>query len=457
MEYRDFLHSKTQLYGRFGFEPEFIPSQAHDFQRHLIEWACNRGRAAIFADCGLGKSLMQLAWAENVVRKSDKPVLILTPLAVANQTVSEGEKFGIACERISDGNISKANAQIIVTNYERLHHFDASQFAGCVCDESSILKNVNGKHKAEILRFMSKQKYRLLCTATASPNDFIELGNSSEALGELGYFDMLSKYFKNEQGTIQAVRSWSGDGKWHFRGHAEHDFWRWVCSWARAVRKPSDIGFSDSGFNLPPLKMEERIVVAENHNPEYLFAIPAYSMEEQRDEWKRTIEQRSEQAAEFLSQADTPSVAWVHLNEEANALKRLMPDAIEIRGSDKDEKKEEILTAFQRGEIPQLITKPRIAGFGLNWQHVAYHTYFPSHSFEQFYQAIRRSWRYGQTRAVRACIVSSEANSGVLSNMKRKMENADKLFAKLVELMNDELQHERVNRFTEKMEIPSWL
>ncbi len=456
-DYYKFLADKSQLYGRFGFEPHFIPEMAKDFQKHLIEWSLLRGRAAIFADCGLGKSLMQLAWAENVVRETNKPVLILTPLAVAKQTVREGEKFGIECERISDGNISSAKAKVIVTNYERLHHFDDTQFAGCVCDESSILKNVNGKHKAQIIEFMRKQKYRLLCTATASPNDFIELGNSSEALGDLGYTDMLSKYFKNDQNTISGVRTWKGGDKWRFRGHAERDFWRWVCSWARACRKPSDLGFPDDGYDLPQLRLSETIVQSDFVAEDYLFAMPAYTIQEQFGEQRRSIKQRCESAADFLSNATTPAVAWCHLNEESQMLREILPGGIEVKGGDKDEKKEEILDAFQRGEIQTLVTKPKIAGFGLNWQHCAWHTFFPSHSFEQFYQAIRRSWRFGQQNDVNCGIICSEGNAGVLANLKRKSVNADKMFERLVALMNDELAFERVNKFTKEMEAPKWL
>jgi hypothetical protein len=455
--YAEFLDSKAQLYGKFGFAPTFMPDKAMDFQQHLIEWSLHKGRAAIFADCGLGKSLMQLAWAENVVRETNKPVLILTPLAVANQTVREGEKFGMEVERVSDGNISGSKAKIIVTNYERLHHFDDTQFAGCVCDESSILKNVKGKHKAQIIHFMRKQKYRLLCTATAAPNDYMELGNSSECLGDLGYMDMLSKYFKNEQGSLHAVRAWKEGGKWRFRGHAEHDFWRWVCSWARAMRKPSDLGFSDDGYQLPELIMSETIVTAMYHNPDYLFALPAYNMEEERDEQRRSINERCAAAAEFLGNATTPSVSWCHLNEESAMLRKLIPGSVELKGGDSDERKEEVLDAFQRGQIANLVTKPKIAGFGLNWQHCAWHSFFPSHSFEQFYQAIRRSWRFGQLNDVNVGIISSDGNAGVLANMKRKAINADKLFEQLVLLMNNELAFERTNKFTTKQEIPSWL
>lgn len=455
-DYQSFLSNKAQLYGKFGFAPHYMPPMAKDFQAHLIEWALVKGRAAVFADCGLGKTLIQLACAENVVRETNKPVLILTPLAVANQTVREGEKFGIECERVSDGNIA-GKAKIVVTNYERLHYFDHTQFSGCICDESSILKNVNGKHKAQIIEFMRRMKYRFLFTATAAPNDYMELGNSSECLGDLGYMDMLAKYFKNEQNNLHAVRNWGEGGKWRFRGHAERDFWRWVCSWARAMRKPSDLGFSDDGYHLPQLVMTEHVVRAMQHNPDYLFELPSRDLKEQRDEQRRSVKERCTAAAEFLSDATTPAVAWCHLNEESTLLKNTIPGAVELKGGDKDERKEEVLEAFQNGEITNLVTKPKIAGFGLNWQHCAWHSFFPSHSFEQFYQSVRRSWRFGQENDVHVGIISSDGNAGVLANMKRKAANADKLFEQLVQLMNDELAFERINKFTKEVEAPKWL
>jgi hypothetical protein len=454
--YQQFLEGKQQLQGNFGFAPIVMPDGLKDFQKHLVEWSLVKGRSAVFADCGLGKTFIQLAWAENVKRKTNKPVLILTPLAVSAQTVREAEKFGIDAVRVSDGKIP-AGANIIVTNYERLHYFDAHQFAGCVCDESSILKNFDGMLKAQITEFMRRMPYRLLCTATAAPNDYIELGTSSEALGDLGYMDMLSKFFKNDQNSNHPNRNQSIDGKWRFRGHAERDFWRWVCSWARAVRKPSDIGFSDDGYDLPSLIMTEHVVKAERPSEDFLFDMAAITMEEQNKERRRTVKERCEKAAEVLQGATTPAVAWAHLNDESDLLEKIIPGAIQVSGKDKDERKEEIFDAFQRGEIPVIVTKSTIAGFGMNWQHCAWHTFFPSHSFEQFYQSIRRSLRFGQVNDVQAHIITSEGVANVLSNLKRKQAATEVMFDRLVSSMNNELHLDKKNYRTNKEELPSWL
>src|ERR1035437_2759995 len=268
IDYKTFLDRKAQVGGDHGFDPIWLPNFLFDFQKSLVEWAVMKGRDAIFADCGLGKTPMQLVWADNVVRHENKPVLILTPLAVSAQTIQESEKFSIESARSSNGKM-KAGARIIVTNYERLHYFDPQEFAGCVCDESSILKSFDGTRRKEITEFMRKLPYRLLCTATAAPNDYIELGTSSEALGELGYTDMLMRFFKNDQNTVKPMRyrhkgadfkQLDERAKWRFKGHAEVPFWRWVCSWARACRRPSDLGYDDARFVLPPLVEQEHFV-----------------------------------------------------------------------------------------------------------------------------------------------------------------------------------------------------
>ena len=268
-DYTDFLHIKTQLGSLDGFEPVWMPDFLFDFQRELVAWACRKGKGAVFADCGLGKTPMQLVWAENVVRYTNRPVLILTPLAVSHQTITEAAKFGIEAHRCDTG---KVYPGINVVNYERLHYFNPDDFSGCVCDESSILKSFDGTRRLEITEFMRKLPYRLLCTATAAPNDYIELGTSSEALGQLGHTDMLTRFFKNDQNTIkprvyrhhsQNFSKLDDAAKWRFKGHAEQAFWRWVCSWARAIRKPSDLGFDDRNFILPPLVEQDHLVEAE--------------------------------------------------------------------------------------------------------------------------------------------------------------------------------------------------
>jgi hypothetical protein len=451
--YGAFIAHKTGLDGQFGFHPTFIPSQAFDFQRALIEWAVRKGRAAIFADCGMGKTLMELAFAENVVRRENKPVLLLTPLAVAGQIVREAQKFGIHAERSTHGRFS--GNHVVVTNYERLHYFNPEDFAGTVCDESSILKNFDGVTKEAVTQFMSRQKYRLLATATAAPNDFIELGTSSEALGYLGYMDMLGKFFKKSEATISR-KDENRSGVYRLRGHAEQDFWRWVCSWARAIRKPSDMGFDDRSMQLPPLNTREHVVQAQSVADGMLFDMPAVSLEEQRAERKRTLKERCEMAAKC---ADTKEavVLWCHLNAEGDLLNRMVEDAEQVSGDDTDDRKEELFEAFQSGQIRALVTKPSIAGFGLNWHHCHHQTFFPSHSFEQWYQAIRRSWRFGQKQAVNIDVVCSEGERGVLANLQRKAANAEKMFERLVSLMNDELKLQKHNHNTKQTQVPSWL
>jgi hypothetical protein len=278
MSYDQFLDLKRHFGGNSGFDPVFEPSFLFPFQRELVGWATRKGRSAIFADCGLGKTAMQLVWAQNVVEKTNKPVLILTPLAVAKQTVREAEKFGLDCVQSRDGN---AVSKVTVTNYQQLQKFNPTDFAGCVCDESSILKNFDGAIRAQITDFMRKMPYRLLCTATAAPNDYIELGTSSEAIGDLGFMDMLNRFFKKAEATVSRSDEYRS-GVYRFRGHAKRDFWRWVCSWARAVRKPSDLGFSDEGYVLPQLVTTEHVVSSRAKNPEYLFDMPAVGLSEQR-------------------------------------------------------------------------------------------------------------------------------------------------------------------------------
>jgi len=453
-EYEDFLERKAQLGGLHGFEPTTLPEYLFPFQQELVRWAVTKGRGAMFADTGLGKTPMQLVWARNVVEHTGRSVLILTPLAVASQTVREGEKFGIEVKRSHDGKLS--GAAIYVANYARLHYFSPDAFSGMVCDESSILKNFDGSTKDSVTRFMRKLPYRLLATATASPNDFIELGTSSEALGYLGHMDMLNRFFVNNKNNSSMRGHYGKRVEWRFKGHAERVFWRWVVSWARAVRKPSDLGFDDDGFMLPELIEREHVVRASRPRNGELFDIPAYTLQEQREERRLTLTERCEMAAKLLDHK-SPGVAWSHLNDEADLLERLVPGAKQVSGSQSDDEKEEILRAFAEGELRVLVTKPKMAGFGLNWQHCNHMTFFPSHSFEQYYQGVRRCWRFGQKLPVTVDVVTSGGEQRVMANLQRKAEQADKLFAELVRLMQDELHIERKNIFTKPMEVAGWL
>lgn len=452
-DYSAFLERKTHLGDQSGFKPLYMPDFLFPFQRSLVEWSVMKGRAAIFADCGLGKTPMQLVWAQNVVEKTCKPVLVLTPLAVGRQTVREAEKFGIEAKQSRDGKVA---GHITVTNYQQLHKFDWQQFGGVVCDESSILKNFDGAIKAQVTEFMRKLPFRLLCTATAAPNDYIELGTSSEALGDLGFMDMLNRFFKKAEATTSRSDEFRA-GVYRFRGHSERDFWRWICSWARAVRKPSDIGFPDDGYKLPELKTVEHIIKARTPNADFLFDMPAIGLQEQRAERRRTVTERCEQAAQLIAQTGKPAVAWCHLNDEGHMLEKMIPGAVEVDGADADEFKEETFQAFADGQIRVLVSKPVIAGFGLNWQHCDHQTFFPSHSFEQFYQAIRRSWRFGQKNTVRIDVIASEGEAGVLANMNRKAQQSEAMFARLIELIKNELRIERTNNHNKKQENPSWL
>jgi len=454
--YAKFLAAKTQIDADAGFEPTWVPDFLFDFQRSLVEWACRKGRAAIFADCGLGKTAMELVWAENIVRRTNGRVLILTPLAVARQFVSEGEKFGIGVTQSRNGIV--AGPGIYVTNYERLHLFDANQFVAVVCDESGILKNFDGRYKAAVTDFMLKITYRLLATATAAPNDYTELGNSAESLGELGFRDMLTKFFHKENSKDH--RGW-GRVKYRMRGHAKEGFWRWVCSWARAVRKPSDLGFDDDRFILPELIVEEHEVATATVMAGRLFDIPAETLAEQRGEQRRSLNERCEKVAELvarpLGHPGEPAVCWCHLNDEGDLLESLIEDCEQVSGADSDDAKEEKLVAFSTGQVRVLVTKPKIAGFGLNWQHCGHQTYFPSHSFEQWYQCVHRSLRFGRTEPVKVDIVTTEGGYAMKANLERKRAAADAMFAELVAMMSDSLRIGRSAYGTTQLEVPSWL
>lgn len=448
--YEDIMLRRVTWHDGCGFEPVTNHDFLFGFQRSLVEYACRKGRAAIFADCGLGKTAMQLAWCDNVVRKTNRPVLLLTPLAVAQQTKEEAEKFGIEANVCRDG---KHSGGIVITNYERLHLFDPSDFAGVDCDESSAIKNFDGKRKRQVTDFMGGMDYRLLCTATAAPNDYHELGTSSEALGYLGFRDMVTTFFA--QVTEHDHLGW-GRTKYRLRGHAEQPFWRWVASWARACRKPSDLGFDDAGYDLPPLIENEHIV--ENSTPRdgFLFSVPARGLREEREERRLNLGKRCELMAE-LSAGNGPCVNWCQLNDEGDELERSIPGAVQVKGSMKDDEKEEALQAFSRGEIQTLVTKPKIGCWGLNWQHCNKVNTFPSHSFEQYYQAVRRCWRFGQTRPVTVNVIATEGEAGIVANLREKQQRTEAMFTNLVACMNREIAMDARHDFADKEKLPSWL
>ena len=454
MDYTDFLESKRQRGSDSGFQPLWIPDYLFDFQKALVEWAIRKGRCALFEDCGLGKTIQQLVWSENVSRKTNKPVLTLAPLAVSAQTVHEAQKFNIECYRSMDGTIKGKN---IITNYEKLHFFKPDDFSGIICDESSILKSFDGSRKKEITEFMRKVPYRLLATATAAPNDYIELGTSSEALGYLGFMDVLNKFFKNDNNNSGLRRLFGEAPKWRFKGHAEIPFWRWVTSWARACRKPSDIGFNDSSFILHPLYENESLVEAETLPDGYFLPIHAARLPEQREEKKRTIKERCERVLEIVSAKREQSIIWCQLNDEGDFLEEIIPDSIQISGKDSDDKKEKVFLDFADGNIRRLITKPKIGAWGMNWQNCSHLTYFPSHSYEQYYQLVRRCWRFGQKNNVTVDIILTEGERKIMRNLQRKNEAASKMFSNLVAEMNNAISMQKINEYTNKEVIPSWL
>ena len=472
MNYDEFIHQKSQLGGEHGFEPAFMPDFLFPFQKSLIEWATRKGRAAIFADCGLGKTPMQLVWAQNVVQKTNKPVLILTPLAVGGQTVKEAAKFGIEAKQSRDGTIA---SKITVTNYEKLHLFKPEDFIGMACDESSIIKHATGATQKAVTRFMLKLPYRSLWTATAAPNDFTELGTSSEALGSLNHSEMLSRFFKqmdqkttdqyekkigklekqaNHFGKISFRVSQAING-WRLKGHAHDHFWRWVCSWARACRKPSDVGFSDAGYLLPDLNEREHVVKPTTPPDGMLFTMPAFGLQEERDERRRTLKERCELVASLVNH-DRPAVVWCHMNSEGDTLEKMIPNSIQVSGKLDDDEKESAYEKFLSQENRVLILKPKIGAWGLNWQFCNHVVTFASHSYEQYYQSIRRCWRFGQKNPVTVDIIASEGEQRVRDNMSRKAAQADKMFAELVAQMNHAIKIERQTKTTTTT-IPNWL
>lgn len=435
-DYLSFLESKKHNSIDYGINPNFIPDAMFDYQKHVSEYAIKKGRCAVFLDTGLGKTLIQLTIATNYLKHTNKPVLIITPLAVAFQFIKEAEKFNIDdIEYSKDG---KYKSKIVVCNYERLEHFDSNDFDCVLLDESSILKNFDGAIKGHITSFLKKVKYRYLFTATPSPNDYIELGTSSEALGYLGYMDMLTKFFKNNNNSIDPKHAGS---EWYLKSHAENDFWRWVASWSISCKKPSDFGFPDTNHILPELHEIQTII--RNINPlaingqASLFAMPAMGFAEIKAEVRSTINQRCEMAVEKAKKHNI-SVYWVNLNDESSLINELDKDSIEIKGSMNIDKKEEILLSFSNGNIKKLITKTSITAFGLNWQHCNHTTYFPTYSYEQYYQAIRRFWRFGQKKDVFVDLILSDGQIKIMESLLIKKDKAIKMFDKLINNTNSD-------------------
>lgn len=423
--YAEFIERKTRRDPETGFEPGDLSPMLYPFQRDLTEWALRRGRAAIFADCGLGKTPMQLEWAHRVCEDTGGGVLILAPLAVAAQTVREGAKFGIPVTHARE--LDDVRPGITITNYERLDRFMGEDWAGVVLDESSILKAFDGKTREALIQWAQPYPFRLCCTATPSPNDYMELGGHAAFLGVLSHKQMLAEFFVND--GIDA-------GSWRLKGHARGQFWRWIATWARALRAPSDLGYDDDLFELPPIEVETISVDADSVSEDRLFSVPVATMAERRQARRESIPHRVEIAAEIVNGSGESWVVWCDLNAESETLTRAIPDAVEVRGSDHPDVKEERLVSFSEGKARVIVTKPSIAGWGLNWQHCSNVLFVGvSDSYEQYYQAIRRCWRFGQTHSVRVVIVASNREQVVLENVRRKERQAMEMFEEIVEAM----------------------
>jgi len=454
MNYQEFLKAKQHSTGNFGFKANYIPDIAFDFQAHIIEKAVQKGRIAIFADTGLGKTLMQISIAKNIINHTNKKVLILTPLAVAFQFIIEAEKLGI--DDIEYSKTGKHTKKIVVCNYERLHYFDSKDFECVILDESSILKNFDGKIKGAITAFIKKVPYRFLSTATPSPNDYIELGTSSEALGYMGYMDMLTKFFRSNQNSIDSNNRNIGS-KYYLKPHAENDFFAWVNQWSIMVKMPSDLGYSNDRYKLPKLTTNTHEV--ENNSlidayGQYQLVVPlARTMTEVRHEQKMTEEKRCIKAVQLAN--GKTSVYWCNTNNESTILKSLDNNAVEIIGSMSIDKKEEILIAFSKGEIERIITKAKMTSFGLNWQHCNHTVFFPTWSYEQYYQAIRRFWRFGQKNEVVVDLVISDGMKRVLDAIKEKTQKAQDLYNQLTQNVNS-IYKEHSKQFNQTIKKPQW-
>lgn len=454
MNYGEIIERKSASAPAVGFDATDIGEHLFPHQRDLVRWALRRGRAAIFADTGLGKGLMLLEWARQVSRRGR--VIILAPLAVGPQLAAEAQRFGVtaAYRRVDEGDL------ITITNYEMLHKFDASQFVGVVLDESSILKSYDGKTKQRIMDAFSRTPYRLACTATPAPNDFTEIGNHSEFLGLKSRTEMLAEYFVHDGGSTQ---------DWRIKGHALTPFWRWIATWGAVVKMPSDLGYDDGGFSLPALTMREHVVHSEHDHRATgtLFAMDARTLQEQRAVRRATIGARVARAVELVRESRDQFVIWCELNDEQDAVaKTLGESGVSIAGSTSDDEKIERHERWLSGEVRVLVTKPAMFGFGLNWQHCHRQIFIgASHSYERTYQAVRRCWRFGQKREVTIDLVRSDLEAAIVQNYRRKEADAAKMSAEMTAHVGEAVRAEvrglsrEFNSYkpAANAEMPSWM
>lgn len=455
-DYAAFLRAKQWRQPESGFDPMPIASPLFDFQSDLVRWAVRRGRGAVFADTGLGKTRVQIEWGRQVAAYTERPVLILAPLAVAAQTVNEARVCGVPAVESKDGRFPE-DAVLVVTNYERLHKFETWRFRGIVLDESSILKSYDGKTRSELIKTFSGTPYRLACTATPAPNDHSELGNHAEFLGICSRVEMLSEFFVHDGGDTSS---------WRLKGHAQTPFWKWLSSWAATLRRPSDLGYDDGAFLLPPLTIRQHVVESGPDDAGLLFALNALTLQEQRQARRASLSDRVTLAAKLANESTDPWVVWCDLNAESAALASSIRGAVEVRGDMDIEEKEAKLADFAAGRARVIVTKPSIAGYGLNWQHAANMAFVGvTHSFEAFYQAVRRCWRFGQKRPVECHVITSEAEGEVVANLRRKEALAAQMHEAMAEhvraFVMDEVRGHKSSRTAyqprQTMRIPEWL
>ncbi|HEY7117514.1 MAG TPA: DEAD/DEAH box helicase [Tepidisphaeraceae bacterium] len=454
MSYDAFRATKGRSVDAVGIEvaPDAIHPSLHGFQRDLVRWALRKGRAAIFSTTGTGKTRMQLEWA----RLSGERVLIVAPLAVAQQTVREAGALGI---ELTYARSQADAADLTITNYEMVHHFDAAQFGAVVLDESSILKAMDGKLRTALIRQFAATPYRLCCTATPAPNDLDELGNHAEFLGILTLAEMRATFFVNDQGTKERIG-------WRLKGHAREPFYRWLASWGMTLTRPSDLGYPNDGYDLPPLTIVPMILATDYRPPGQLFATSLHGITDRAAVRKQTIAERVTATAALVAQEpDEPWLLWPGLNEEADRLTAAIPGAVNVQGSMTPEAKADALLAFADGHIPVLVTKPSIAAFGLNLQHCARMAFVGlSDSYEQYFQAIRRCWRYGQTREVKCFIVLTEPEEVIYENVLRKEREAATTARELVKHVAEyekaqlgQARHRVTYDPSVPMTLPNWL
>jgi superfamily II DNA or RNA helicase len=455
MDYKTFLSKKEFTFNSKGIEVDNVNKWLFPYQADIVKWALRKGRCAIFADCGMGKTGMQVEWANYVHLNTKKPVLLLAPLAVASQTILEA-KTNLDVDIKYVINQSEVINGLNITNYERLDNFDFTKFDGIVCDESSIIKSFSGKIRTQILTNIRNVQYRLACTATPSPNDIMELGNHSEFVGAMSREEMLSMFFVHDGGETS---------KWRLKGHAKEAFWNWVCSWAVMISKPSDLGYSNEGFELPNIHYHQHICSVDTPTVGYLFPVQASGLQERIKQRSATIDLRAKKAAEIINESDDSWLVWCDRNGESEYIKK-NTKCIEITGSDKSDIKEKKLLGFASGEIDSITTKPKIAGFGMNWQRCHNMIFLGlSDSYESFYQSVRRCYRFGQKNEVHVHIVIAETEGNVLANIQRKEKDAiymrDSMIANMIDLQSKEIRSTKANKTeylpTKEITIPSFL